>query len=121
MFFVDHTIQQLRVAGELIPLWAASRVVQDLCDLQRVMPLRFMQLARCKAASDDYWGFHAANVAVLDYVAARDRFRAAQDWVRQAGPGTRVDHYEASIIDTRAREVEAKAKEQLADKDKPLQ
>ncbi len=62
-----------------------------------------------------------ANVAVLDYVAARDRFRAAQDWVRQAGPGTRVDHYEASIIDTRAREVEARAKEQLADKDKPLQ
>src|SRR5207237_878178 len=27
VFFVDHTIQQLRVAGELIPLWAASRVV----------------------------------------------------------------------------------------------
>jgi len=62
-----------------------------------------------------------ANVAMLDYVAARDRFRAAQDWVRRAGPGTRVDHYEASIIDTRAREVEAKAREQLEDKDKPLQ
>jgi HD-GYP domain-containing protein (c-di-GMP phosphodiesterase class II) len=65
VFFVDHTIQQLRVSGELIPLWAASRVVQDLVDLQRVMPLRFLQLARCKAASDDYWGFHAANVSVL--------------------------------------------------------
>lgn len=65
VFFVDHTIQQLRVAGELIPLWAASRVVQDLVDLQRAMPLRFLQLARCKAQSDDYWGFHAANVAVL--------------------------------------------------------
>jgi hypothetical protein len=65
VFFVDHTIQQLRVAGELIPLWAASRVVQDLVDLQRDMPLRFLQLARCKAASEDYWGFHAANVAVL--------------------------------------------------------
>ena len=65
VFFVDHTIQQLRVSGELIPLWAASRVVQDLVDLQRAMPLRFLQLARCKAASDDYWGFHAANVCVL--------------------------------------------------------
>ncbi len=66
VFFVDHTIQQLRVAGELMPLWAASRVVQDLVDLQRAMPLRFLQLARCKAAgSEDYWGFHAANVAVL--------------------------------------------------------
>ena len=63
--FVDHTIQQLRVSGELIPLWAASRVVQDLVDLQRVMPVRFLQLARCKASSEDYWGFHAANVAVL--------------------------------------------------------
>jgi len=65
VFFVDHTIQQLRVAGELIPLWAASRVVQDLVDLQRSMPLRFLQLARCKAVTDEYWGFHAANVAVL--------------------------------------------------------
>jgi HD domain-containing protein len=65
VFFVDHTIQQLRVAGELIPLWAASRVVQDLVDLQQAMPLRFLQLARSKAASDDYWGFHAANVCVL--------------------------------------------------------
>ena len=63
--FVDHTIQQLRVAGELIPLWAASRVVQDLVDMQRAMPRRFLQLARTKAESDDYWGFHAANVAVL--------------------------------------------------------
>ena len=63
--FVDHTIQQLRVSGELIPLWAASRVVQDLVDLQRAMPRRFLQLARTKAESDDYWGFHAANVAVL--------------------------------------------------------
>ncbi len=63
--FVDHTIQQLRVAGELIPLWAASRVVQDLVDLQRAMPRRFLQLARTKAESEEYWGFHAANVAVL--------------------------------------------------------
>ena len=65
VFFVDHTIQQLRVAGELIPLWAASRVVQDLVDLQQQLPRRFLQLARVKAESDDYWGHHAANVAVL--------------------------------------------------------
>src|SRR6185312_15417962 len=65
VFFVDHTIQQLRVAGELIPLWAASRVVQDLVDLQRGMPRRFLQVARCKAVTEEYWGFHAANVCVL--------------------------------------------------------
>ncbi|MFT4267671.1 MAG: peptidase M48, partial [Xenophilus sp.] len=60
-----------------------------------------------------------ARVAMLDYVAARDRLRAAQDGVRQAGPGVKVDHYEASIIDARARAVEPLAKEQLADQDKP--
>ena len=65
VFFVDHSIQQLRVAGELIPLWAASRVVQDLVDLQRSTPQRFIQLARTKVVADEYWGFHAANVAVL--------------------------------------------------------
>jgi HD-GYP domain-containing protein (c-di-GMP phosphodiesterase class II) len=65
VFFVDHTIQQLRVAGELIPNAAASRVVRDLVDLEEELPRHFLQLARVKAASDEYWGHHAANVAVL--------------------------------------------------------
>jgi len=56
-----------------------------------------------------------ANVAILDYVAARDRFKAAQDLVRRAAagqaPGVRIDHIEASIIDTRAREVDARVRE----------
>jgi predicted Zn-dependent protease len=51
-----------------------------------------------------------ANVAILDYPAARDRFKAAQELVRK--PGAPVDHYEASIIDTRARAVEALVKRQ---------
>ena len=56
-----------------------------------------------------------ANVAILDYVGARDRFKAAQDLVRDNAQGrgpVRIDHYEASIIDTRARENEVKVKEQ---------
>jgi predicted Zn-dependent protease len=53
-----------------------------------------------------------ANVAILDYPAARDRFKAAQELVRQSRV---VDHYEASIIDTRARAVEALVKEQAAE------
>jgi len=65
VFFVDHTIQQLRVAGELMPLWPASRVVQDLVDLQTIMPQRFLQLVRLKATTEEYWGYHAANVCVL--------------------------------------------------------
>ncbi|MEJ8845440.1 M48 family metalloprotease [Variovorax rhizosphaerae] len=58
-----------------------------------------------------------ANVAILDYVAARDRFKAAQDLVRQPGTGP-VDHYEASIIDTRAREVDQLLREQMAEEKK---
>ena len=50
-----------------------------------------------------------ARVAQLDYRAALDRFRAAQDLVRKGGGG---DYIEASIIDTRARQVESLLREQ---------
>ena len=59
------------------------------------------------------------QVARLDYAAGLDRLRAAQDLVRQGnvnGSG-RVDHIEASIIDTRKREVELRHKEQTLDKE----
>lgn len=51
-----------------------------------------------------------ARVAQLDYQAALDRFRAGQDLVRRGGGGG--DHIEASIIDTRARQVESLLREQ---------
>jgi predicted Zn-dependent protease len=54
-----------------------------------------------------------ANVAILDYPGARDRLRAAQDLIRKGG--VPVDHYEASIIDTRARAVEVLFREQAAE------
>ena len=54
-----------------------------------------------------------ANVAILDYPAARDRFKAAQELVRKSGAsGAPIDHYEASIIDTRARAVDVLVKQQ---------
>ncbi len=60
-----------------------------------------------------------ANVAQLDYAAARDRFKAAQDLARQMSEGKGglppLDHYEASIIDTRAREVDAQLRQQALD------
>ncbi|RYF82699.1 MAG: peptidase M48 [Comamonadaceae bacterium] len=71
-----------------------------------------------RAADDPLRAIRAeaeANVAILDYVGARDRFKAAQDLVRDnaGGRGTvRIDHYEASIIDTRARENDVKVREQ---------
>jgi len=60
-----------------------------------------------------------AGAAILDYAAARDRLKAAQDLIRRAGEGkagaVRIDHYEASIIDTRAREIEQALREQRRD------
>jgi predicted Zn-dependent protease len=53
-----------------------------------------------------------ARVAQLDYTAALDRFKAAQDMVRK-GAG---DHIEASIIDTRARAVESLLREQALER-----
>ncbi len=65
VLFVGRTIELLRRGGQAIPVWTASRLVQDLVDLQRPAPLRFLQLARTKAGGEAYWGYHAANVAVL--------------------------------------------------------
>jgi predicted Zn-dependent protease len=53
-----------------------------------------------------------ARVAQLDYTAALDRFKAAQDMVRK-GAG---DHIEASIIDTRARAIESLVREQALER-----
>ena len=55
-----------------------------------------------------------AQVAQLDYQAALDRLKAAQDLVRRGGPG--VDHFEASIVDTRTRQVESLLREQALER-----
>ena len=55
-----------------------------------------------------------ARVAQLDYTAALDRFKAAQDMVRRGAAG--ADHIEASIIDTRARQVESLLREQALER-----
>ena len=53
-----------------------------------------------------------AQVAMLDYQAAMDRFKAAQELARKSGG----DHIEASIIDTRARQVESLVREQALER-----
>jgi predicted Zn-dependent protease len=61
-----------------------------------------------------------SRVAQLDYAAALDRLKAAQELVRQQRGGNTADapaeHIDASIIDTRQREVQALAKEQTLDR-----
>ena len=56
-----------------------------------------------------------AQVAHLDYQAALDRFKAAQELARKAPAGS-ADHIEASIIDTRARQVELLLREQAVER-----
>jgi predicted Zn-dependent protease len=57
-----------------------------------------------------------AQVALLDYAAALDRFKAAQGLVRGTSGGAGVDHIEASIIDTRARQVQLLLREQALER-----
>lgn len=54
------------------------------------------------------------NFAQLDYPAALSRFKTAQDWARKGGAGT--DHFEASIVDTRTRQVELLVREQALER-----
>jgi predicted Zn-dependent protease len=53
-------------------------------------------------------------VAQLDYPAALSRFKTAQEWARRNGAGT--DHFEASIVDTRTRQVESLVREQALER-----
>jgi len=55
-----------------------------------------------------------AQVALRDYAAAMDRFRAGQDLARHSTAA--ADHVEASIIDTRARDVQSLLREQAAER-----
>lgn len=54
------------------------------------------------------------NVAQLDYPAALSRFKTAQEWARKGGAGT--DHFEASIVDTRTRQIELLVREQALER-----
>lgn len=54
-----------------------------------------------------------AHAARFDYEAALNRLKAAQDLARQGG---KVDHIEASIIDTRTRQLELLVREQALER-----
>lgn len=57
-----------------------------------------------------------ARVAQLDYAGALDRLKAAQDRLRATGAAnSSAEHIEASIIDTRSRQIEALLREQALD------
>ena len=56
-----------------------------------------------------------AQVALLDYTAALDRFKAAQDMVRNGGGVAGRDYMEESIIDVRTRQVQELLRQQIKD------
>jgi predicted Zn-dependent protease len=60
-----------------------------------------------------------SRVALLDFGAALDRLKAAQEWARTSSAAGGANHIEASIIDTRTRAVQTMVRELQNDRDKP--
>jgi hypothetical protein len=56
-----------------------------------------------------------SRIALLDYGAALDRLKAAQEWAR----ANAANHIEASILDTRTRAVQTLVRELQNERDKP--
>lgn len=99
---------QARDAAEQLQVWLASRPrdAQAWQLLSAAYAAQGQTLRAVRAEAE----VHAAR---LDYAAARDRLRAAQEMARQ---GPNVDHIEASIIDTRSREIELLLREQALER-----
>ena len=57
-----------------------------------------------------------SQVALLDYPAAADRFKAAQELARELARKGQADHIEASIIDSRTRQVAVLLREQAVER-----
>ena len=93
-------------AAQRLQTWVAlhPRDAQAWQLLARAYAAQGQQLRAIRAEAE-------AQVAHLDYGAALDRFKAAQELARRGAkaPG---DHIEASIIDSRARQVESLLREQ---------
>jgi predicted Zn-dependent protease len=99
---------QSRAATQALQTWTADHRDDALAWqwLARALADQGRTVASVRAEAE-------ANVAQLDYDAALARFKAAQDLARSA-PET--DHFEASIVDTRRRELEQLLREQALER-----
>jgi predicted Zn-dependent protease len=99
---------QSRAATQSLQTWTADHRDDALAWqwLARALADQGRTVASVRAEAE-------ANVAHLDYDAALARFKAAQELVRNA-PET--DHFEASIVDTRRREIEQLLREQALER-----
>ncbi|MFZ2737307.1 MAG: M48 family metalloprotease [Burkholderiaceae bacterium] len=113
----------LAVAG-LVKLGRAKEAAQHLQSWLALQPgdsLAWQQLAQAYAAQGQTLSAVRAEaevrVAQLDYPAALDRFRAAQDLARDSSRRNEAGaHIEASIIDARTRQVQLLFKEQALER-----
>ena len=104
-----------RQAAEELQVWVlahprdaqAWQLLSSVCAVQR----QTLRAIRADAES---------QAARLDYAAALDRYRAAQELMRKGDAAdlgiAALDHIESSIIDTRRRQVELLLKEQSLDR-----
>ena len=95
-------------ASEQLQTWVATRA-RDASAWQLLAQAYTAQNQTLSAVRADA----EAHAAHLDFAAAVNRLKAAQDLMRQS---TQVDHIEASIIDTRTRQFESKLREQALER-----
>jgi predicted Zn-dependent protease len=100
---------QARQAAERLQTWVSTRP-RDAGAWQMLSQAYAAQGQQVRAVRAEA----EARAAQLDYTAALDRFKAAQDLVRKGGGG--ADHIEASIIDSRTRAVESLLREQTLER-----
>jgi predicted Zn-dependent protease len=99
---------QSRAATQTLQTWTADHRDDALAWqwLARALADQGRTVASVRAEAE-------ANVAQLDYDAALARFKAAQELARNAAE---TDHFEASIVDTRRREIEQLLREQALER-----
>ena len=97
-----------QMAIEALQLWLTDKP-QDAAAWEAISALYSVQKYTLRAIRAQA----ESRVAVLDYTAALDRFKAAQDAARS---GANTDHIELSIIDSRARAVQALQRDFANDK-----
>jgi predicted Zn-dependent protease len=104
-----HTNTDLDTVTQDLRVWVAAhpRDAQAWQLLSSAYAAKGLTLSSIRAQAE-------VSAAQLDYTAALSRFKAAQEWARK--DGIRVDHIEASIVDTRTRQIDLLVREQALER-----
>ncbi len=105
------TSAQAALAAQQLQTWVASHPRDALAwqALSSAYAAQGQTLRAIRAEAE-------VQVAHLDFAGANDRFKAAQEVARDQARRGSMDHIEASIIDTRARQNSVLLKEQAAER-----